>query len=209
MRNELLIESPDSYRLPFTVFVVSLFLQTHTTEQLAVFMQRRNQAMSHFINSIKRKLPDRIDIFNKKNETEFVALMKGDFKRIISEELAALENFLPKEIARNTINDNFNYTEEDGSEFGNISLSNLQYLIKQCFFPDWGPMMEDVYKTFVKEQVEVVEESTVEERKDDDGNLSEAGHQLETNKMTYVHEATNEGKSGRKGLNFAFQREES
>lgn len=38
-------------------------------------MADRNANMSHFINSIKRKLPDRIDIFNKKNETAFVVLM--------------------------------------------------------------------------------------------------------------------------------------
>lgn len=35
-------------------------------------MQSKNTTMSQFINSIKRKLPDRIDIFNKANETEFV-----------------------------------------------------------------------------------------------------------------------------------------
>ena len=70
-------------------------------------------------------MPDRIDIFNKKNETEFVSIMKSDFKRIIREEFEALRCFLPEEIARNTINDNFNYTDEDGSEFGNISLQNL------------------------------------------------------------------------------------
>lgn len=93
-------------------------------------MQKRNEAMSQFIASIKRKLPDRVDIFNKKNETEFVALMKGDFKRIIAEERQALECFLPSEIARNTINDNFNFTEEDGSDFGNISLENFLYLTK-------------------------------------------------------------------------------
>ena len=29
------------------------------------------------------KLPDRIDIFNKKNETEFVENMSKDFKRFI------------------------------------------------------------------------------------------------------------------------------
>ena len=52
--------------------------------------------MSQFINSIKRKLPDRIDIFNKKNETEFVEHMKADFKRIIKEEFDALSNFLPE-----------------------------------------------------------------------------------------------------------------
>ncbi len=79
--------------------------------------------MSHFIASIKRKLPDRIDIFNKKNESDFVTALKGDFKRIIEEETRALCNFLPEEIALNTINDNFNYTGD--SEFGNISLANL------------------------------------------------------------------------------------
>jgi hypothetical protein len=42
-------------------------------------MSDRNPTMSKFINSIKRKLPDKIDIFNKKNESEFVALMEGDF----------------------------------------------------------------------------------------------------------------------------------
>jgi hypothetical protein len=49
--------------------------------------------------------------------------MKSDFSRIISEELRALMNFLPEEIAKNTINDNFNY--EESSSYGNISLSNL------------------------------------------------------------------------------------
>lgn len=35
-------------------------------------VQKRNTELSQFIKSIKRKLPDRIDIFNKKNETDFV-----------------------------------------------------------------------------------------------------------------------------------------
>jgi hypothetical protein len=42
---------------------------------MAAEMRRRNTSMSQFINSIKRKLPDRIDIFNKNSETEFVALL--------------------------------------------------------------------------------------------------------------------------------------
>lgn len=121
-------ESLESFRHPFTVFVVSFFLQTHTSLQHEIHMQKRNSSMSHFINSIKRKLPDRIDIFNKKSETEFVEIMKLDFNRIIDEEYKALMCFLPSEIADNTINDNFNFTH--GSDFGNISLSNLQYLVK-------------------------------------------------------------------------------
>ena len=51
--------------------------------------------------------------------------MQRSFHRIIKEEFSALKCFLPPEIARNTINDNFNYVEEDGSDFGNISLNNL------------------------------------------------------------------------------------
>ena len=98
--------------------------------------------MSKFISSIKRKLPDRIDIFNKKNETEFVDSMKLDFDRIISEELQALKCFLPEEIAKNTINDNFNYS---GSSFGNITLENLQYLVKQCFYQEWTAGLSTVY----------------------------------------------------------------
>lgn len=62
-----------------------------------------------FISSIRRKLPDRIDIFNKKNETAFVEAMKVDFDRIVQEELEALKCFVPEDIAKNTINDNFNY----------------------------------------------------------------------------------------------------
>ena len=42
-------------------------------------MQGRDVKMSNFVNSIKRKLPDRIDVFNKKNEFEFIKLMTGDF----------------------------------------------------------------------------------------------------------------------------------
>ncbi len=75
MKNEYMVENLDSYRYPFTVFIVSFFLQTHTSEQHLELMQSRNTTMSQFINSIKRKLPDRIDIFNKANETEFVQLM--------------------------------------------------------------------------------------------------------------------------------------
>lgn len=96
MRNEYLVENLDSYRSPFTVFMISFFLQTHTTQQHDELMKSRNTSMSQFINSIKSKLPDRIDIFNKKNETEFVQSMKGDFKRIIKEEFEALSNFLPE-----------------------------------------------------------------------------------------------------------------
>ena len=55
--------------------------------------------MSKFINSIKLKLPDRIDIFNKKNESEFVQNMKMDFQRVIDLEFAALKSFVPEDIA--------------------------------------------------------------------------------------------------------------
>lgn len=142
------VENLELLRHPFTVLVVSLFLQTHTSLQHEIHMQKRNISMSNFINSIKRKLPDRIDIFNKKSETEFVEIMKLDFNRIIDEESKALMCFLPRDIADNTINDNFNFTH--GSDFGNISLSNLQYLVKSCFFKDWLPLITDIYQIFVK-----------------------------------------------------------
>jgi hypothetical protein len=77
--------------------MISFFLQSHTEHQLNEVMMKRNTAMSNFINSIKRKLPDRIDIFNKKNENEFVKIMQGDFKRIIKEEHEALKCFLPEQ----------------------------------------------------------------------------------------------------------------
>jgi hypothetical protein len=72
-------------------------------------IQTKFTALSHFIESIRRKLPDRIDIFNKQSETDFVAHMQSDFHRIVQGEFSALSNFLPAEIARNTINDMFNY----------------------------------------------------------------------------------------------------
>ena len=67
--------------------------------------------MSNFIGSIKRKLPDMIDIFNKKHEAEFVQSMETDFKRVIADELKALTNFLPKEQAENIVNDQFNFND--------------------------------------------------------------------------------------------------
>ena len=45
--------------------------------------------MSTFINSIKRKLPDRIDIFNKKNETDFVNMMKDLMVQLRADKTAA------------------------------------------------------------------------------------------------------------------------
>lgn len=83
MKNESLLDNVDSFRHPFPLCLISFFLQTHTTQQHQEFMKKRDVAISNFINSIKRKLPDRIDIFNKKNEAQFVTMMKGDFKRII------------------------------------------------------------------------------------------------------------------------------
>ncbi len=65
MKNEFLIENLNSFNQPFTVFTISFFLQTHTVEQHDMLMEKRNSEISQFINSIKRKLPDRIDIFNK------------------------------------------------------------------------------------------------------------------------------------------------
>ena len=129
LRNEQIIDSVDSYRSSFSVCVASLFLQTHTLKQHQehLLQAKKNTAMSKFITSIKRKLPDRIDIFNKKNETEFVDSMKLDFDRVIQEEIQALKCFVPEEIAKKTINDNFNYS---GSSFGDITLENLQYLVK-------------------------------------------------------------------------------
>jgi hypothetical protein len=151
LRNDSMTKDIDSYKSPFPLAMLSFFLQSHNVNQMQAQMASRNQAMSQFINSIKRKLPDRIDIFNKKSETDFVAMMGSDFKRIIKEELNALRCFLPHEIAIKTVNDQFNYIEEDASEFGNISFDNLKYLIRQCFFQDWVPLMERVYKTMVQE----------------------------------------------------------
>jgi Ca2+-binding EF-hand superfamily protein len=52
--------------------------------------------------------------------------MQSDFHRIVQGEFSALSNFLPSEIARNTINDMFNYMpEDDRGSYGNISLANL------------------------------------------------------------------------------------
>ncbi len=175
MRNETLIENPDSWRYPFTVFMISFFLQSHTEHQLNEVMMKRNTAMSNFINSIKRKLPDRIDIFNKKNENEFVKIMQGDFKRIIKEEHEALKCFLPEQQARNTINDNFNFIEN--SDFGNISLANLQFLVKQCFFSEWVPQLEQLYKIFVKE---LEHQQNQQEDNKEEENLSEAGEVINT-----------------------------
>ena len=62
--------------------------------------------------------------------------------------MEALKNFVPEDIAMKTINDNFNYSG-DGS-FGNITLENLQYLVKQCFFPEWQSGLQAVYSVMTK-----------------------------------------------------------
>ena len=127
--------------------------------------------MSKFISSIRRKLPDRIDIFNKKNETDFVESMKLDFERIVQEELSALKCFVPEDIAQNTINNNFNYS---GGEFGKITLDNLQYLVKNCFYQEWISALSNVYQVMTKKP-EVDSSPTKkkeEEKNEEDGNLS-------------------------------------
>lgn len=42
MRNESVLDHIDSYRLPFTIFEISFFLQTHTALQHSEMMQKRN-----------------------------------------------------------------------------------------------------------------------------------------------------------------------
>lgn len=110
--------------------------------------------------------------------------MRGDFRRIIREEFEALKAFLPEEEARKTVNDNFNFIED--SDFGNISLQNLQYLVKQCFFSEWIPHLDQLYRIFVKgggnataqngdheEEIKGEEENVAE----DDHNNSSKTHQ--------------------------------
>lgn len=170
LRNESMIDSLESYRTPYSVCVASLFLQTHTLRQHEVLF-KNNTKMSKFISSIRRKLPDRIDIFNKKNETDFVESMKLDFERIVQEELSALKCFVPEDIAQNTINDNFNYS---GGDFGKITLDNLQYLVKNCFYQEWISALSNVYQVMTKKP-EVDSSPTKkkeEEKNEEDGNLS-------------------------------------
>jgi Ca2+-binding EF-hand superfamily protein len=101
--------------------------------------------------------------------------MQKDFQRIVQGELEALSNFLPKEVARNTINDMFNYMPEESktsdSGYGNISLANLQYVIKQCFFSEWHTQLEEIYRICIG-----LTESKGEEQKEkevSDENLTE------------------------------------
>ena len=79
MKNFTILQDTETFHYALTQIEISYFLQTHTAVQHNQMMSDRNPTMSKFINSIKRKLPDKIDIFNKKNESEFVALMEGDF----------------------------------------------------------------------------------------------------------------------------------
>lgn len=72
-------DSENTFRFPFPQIEISFYLQTHTENEHKEMMQGRDVKMSNFVNSIKRKLPDRIDVFNKKNEFEFIKLMTGDF----------------------------------------------------------------------------------------------------------------------------------
>jgi len=150
MRNENMVDNVESYRFPFTTIEISFFLQSHTEVQHNQMMALRNTQMSSFISSIKRKLPDRIDIFNKKNENEFVSLMKNDFERIVKEELTMLKQFLPEQQAKNTVNDHYNYIAD--ADFGNISFENLEYLVRQCFFVEWVDKLKDVYSLFIQEK---------------------------------------------------------
>jgi len=78
--------------------------------------------------------------------------MKKDFKRILAEELAAIRNFLPGEQAESIINDQFSYNEQ--SSFGELSLKNLEYLVQQCFYKDWTPQLGKIYKIFTRKEGE-------------------------------------------------------
>jgi len=65
MKSDYLSDAPDSFKQPLVKAIATFYLQTHTTRQHDKMMERKDVKITRFINSIKLKVPDQIDIFNK------------------------------------------------------------------------------------------------------------------------------------------------
>lgn len=104
---------------------------------------------SSFVDSIKKKLPDRVDILNEVYESDFIKRTKGDLINQLDYEKRLYEEYFDEYEARLMLNDKYNFfLTKDNLDMGRIYLEDLKEFNAQVLYSRWENQMEDIYDEF-------------------------------------------------------------
>jgi hypothetical protein len=102
-----------------------------------------------FTNSLKRKLPDRIDILNEDSESIFIDKMKTKLIDQIEFEKKILAEYYSEDEIKTMINQKYNYiVSQNLTKNDKIDLDDLLLFNDRVLFPRWEDDMKIIYDEF-------------------------------------------------------------
>ena len=111
-----------------------------------------------FTNSLKRKLPDRVDILNESQEYEFISKMKKEMVKQISFEKSLLAEYYSTEEINTLINYKYNFIlSKENSKIGTIDIDEFSELSTVVLHSRSDLDIENIYKEFVTPTKRILE----------------------------------------------------
>jgi len=102
-----------------------------------------------FTDSLKRKLPDRIDILNEDNESTFIAKMKDQLINQIEFEKNTLKEYYSDNEIITMINHKYNYIlNKDTMNMGRIDMDDFKLFNERVLFSRWEKNIPGIYNEF-------------------------------------------------------------
>ena len=121
--------------------------------EIGVLCERLNQeerkAATFFTHSLKRKTPERVDILNEAQQSEFIKKMKSELIRQIDFEKMILGEYFDQEEIKLMINDKYNFVlTKENFDMGRIDLDQLKEFNSKILFSRWEKDMDTIFDEF-------------------------------------------------------------
>lgn len=121
---------------------LSLFIISHDQKEVNLRNQARaqNPSIHKMIQSIKQKMPDRKNLYNKQAEEEFYNKFGQTFDEVVQTEFNYIQNFLDYDSLNQVINQKYNFNakyQEKAVKNGaaRVNAEDLKQFFKECFNP--------------------------------------------------------------------------
>jgi hypothetical protein len=112
--------------------------------------RRQKSADSIFAHSLKRKLPERVDILNEETQREFIKKMGNNVLYQLEFEKEMLSEYYSSEEINLLLNEKYNFVlTKENLDFGRISLKDLKNFTAAVLDPNWEKYIDEVYHEFI------------------------------------------------------------
>ena len=131
--------------------------------EVGILCERANKEYhrsdTDFTNSLKRKLPDRVDILNEENENEFITKMKKEILKQISFEKSILSEYYSEEEIKTIINFKYNFIlTKDTFMLGKIDVDDFNNFNSFVLPPQFDRNVNTIYNEFVSPTKKILED---------------------------------------------------